>query len=115
VTFCLFTVGLSSSSTTVVFFFFLSPIPFTLAAALLVPPFLSNPPVGVAISFGVLCALAGESESLMYPTELFENTLSASLTAAFRRPAPGPPPAALPEIVPVAPPVVVGLKVLDFM
>jgi hypothetical protein len=76
---------------------------------------LSNPPVGVAISFGVLCALAGESESLMYPTELFENTLSASLTAAFRRPAPGPPPAALPEIVPVAPPVVVGLKVLDFM
>jgi hypothetical protein len=65
--------------------------------------------------FGVLCALAGESESLMYPTELFENTRSASLTTPFRRPAPGPPPAALPEIVPLPPPVFVGLTLLDLM
>lgn len=38
----------------------------------------------------------------MYETELRENTRSVSFTTAFRRPAPSPPPAALPEMVPPA-------------
>lgn len=72
------------------FFFFLSP--FSVVKL----------PVGVAAWLGVLVALLGESESRMYETELREKIRSLSLMTALRRPAPTPPPAALPEIVPPA-------------
>lgn len=51
---------------------------------------------------GVLVALLGESESRMYDTELLVKTRSVSLITALRRPAPSPPPTALPETVPPA-------------
>jgi hypothetical protein len=79
-----------SSSTTICFFFFLSA--FSVVKL----------PVGVAAWLGVLVALLGESESLRYETELLENTRSESLMTVLRRPAPSPPPTALPEIVPPA-------------
>lgn len=59
-------------------------------------------PVGVPAWLGVLVALLGESESLKYDTELRENMRSESFTTAFRRPAPSPPPTALPDTVPPA-------------
>lgn len=81
--------SVSSSLAAAVFFFFLSAFSVVKLA------------VGV-LAWGVLVALLGESESRMYDTELLVNTRSVSLMAAFRRPAPSPPPTALPETVPPA-------------